>query len=404
LSGAASSGPRELRMAFTLRPRARWAGGYYYLLNLARVLRQHPAAGIRPIVFPTGDVPAADLEPFRAVIGSDLIADSEIGRAGRPRRLAAALATGRDDVAARAYRSAEIDVVFAAGDYFGWRFPMPAVVWIPDFQHRWLPQMFDRATIHKRNVAHAIQLASAGSVMLSSEAARRDCITFFPRSTHKAIAVPFAVPAPAVGSLDSAAVRETYQLPERFFYLPNTFWKHKNHRLVCEALHLLMRDDGALVVAASGDPVDPRHPNHFREIEEFVRSNSLSGVFRILGPVPYSDVTALMRLGVAVVNPSLFEGWSTTVEEAKSLGAPLLLSDIPVHREQARPDTRFFSPTSPEDLARVLAESYRELPPGPRPEAERAAAAQASRDAARFAMRFAEAARLAFQGDASAIR
>jgi glycosyltransferase involved in cell wall biosynthesis len=392
-------------MAFTLRPRARWAGGYYYLLNLSRVLRQHPAAGIRPIVFPTGDVPAADLEPFQAVIGSDLIAGSEIARSGRLRRLAAAMATGRDDVAARAYRSAGIDVVFAAGDYFGWRFPMPAVVWIPDFQHRWLPQMFDRATIHKRNVAHAIQLASAGSVMLSSEAARRDCMAFFPRAARKAIAVPFAVPAPpAAGSLDGAAVRERYGLPERFFYLPNTFWKHKNHRLVCEALRLLMRGDGAPVVAASGDPVDPRHPHHFREIEEFVRSNRLSGLFRILGPVPYSDVTALMRLGVAVVNPSLFEGWSTTVEEAKSLGAPLLLSDIPVHREQARPDTRFFSPASPEDLARVLAESHRELPPGPRPEAERAAAAEASRDAARFAMRFAEAARLAFQGDAGAIR
>lgn len=33
------------------------------------------------------------------------------------------------------------------------------------------------------------------------------------------------------------------------------------------------------------------------------------------------------------VNPSFYEGWSTTVEEAKSIGVPLLLSDIPVHRE-----------------------------------------------------------------------
>ena len=44
-----------------------------------------------------------------------------------------------------------------------------------------------------------------------------------------------------------------------------------------------------------------------------------------------------MRQSVAVLQPSLFEGWSTTVEEAKSIGKTILLSDIPVHREQAPP-------------------------------------------------------------------
>lgn len=70
--------------------------------------------------------------------------------------------------------------------------------------------------------------------------------------------------------------------------------------------------------------------------------------------LPYADVLGLMRTAVAVINPSLMEGWSTTVEEAKSLGAPLILSDIPVHREQASTIADFFDAQSPASLAQVL--------------------------------------------------
>jgi hypothetical protein len=40
------------------------------------------------------------------------------------------------------------------------------------------------------------------------------------------------------------------------------------------------------------------------------------------------------------------EGWSTTVEEAKSLEGPLILSDIPVHRVQASTVADVFDPRS----------------------------------------------------------
>ena len=60
-----------------------------------------------------------------------------------------------------------------------------------------------------------------------------------------------------------------------------------------------------------------------------------------------------MRASIAVINPSLIEGWSTTVEEAKSLGVPLILSDIPVHREQNQ-EVMFFDPRSARSLAETM--------------------------------------------------
>jgi glycosyltransferase involved in cell wall biosynthesis len=66
-----------------------------------------------------------------------------------------------------------------------------------------------------------------------------------------------------------------------------------------------------------------------------------------------------MMIGAnALLNPSRFEGWSTTVEEAKAVGTPMLLSDIPVHREQA-PNARFFGT---EDAA-ALADAIEASPP-----------------------------------------
>jgi len=70
--------------------------------------------------------------------------------------------------------------------------------------------------------------------------------------------------------------------------------------------------------------------------------------------IEYEDVALLMRQSVCIVNPSLFEGWSTTVEEGKSLGKKILLSDIPVHREQSPERGLYFPSNDPEALAELM--------------------------------------------------
>jgi glycosyltransferase involved in cell wall biosynthesis len=70
--------------------------------------------------------------------------------------------------------------------------------------------------------------------------------------------------------------------------------------------------------------------------------------------VPNEHVYALLQGCAALINPSLSEGWSTTVEEAKSSGTPMILSDLPVHREQAADRAAFFDPKSCDQLADLL--------------------------------------------------
>jgi glycosyltransferase involved in cell wall biosynthesis len=103
------------------------------------------------------------------------------------------------------------------------------------------------------------------------------------------------------------------------------------------------------------------------------------------GLVPVDDLHGLMAGCEAVVNPSLFEGWSTTVEEARSAGVPLILSDIAVHREQAAQEGVFFRRLDAADLADAL-EAHASVAP-----TERAArAVRASTDAHRRVKAFAD--------------
>jgi glycosyltransferase involved in cell wall biosynthesis len=77
--------------------------------------------------------------------------------------------------------------------------------------------------------------------------------------------------------------------------------------------------------------------------------------------IPYHDVIGLMRLSAALLNPSLFEGWSTTVEEAKALKKYMILSDLRVHREQAGDSANYFDPYSVTSMAETVGLSWKKL-------------------------------------------
>ncbi len=348
-----------LRVAFTLVDRQRWAGGYQYQINLFRILRHRGEKRISPLLFAGLDAAQEELLPFRSLLDDGIILSPVFNRKNQGRRLLDALFSGKDRKAEAIFQRRHIDVVFGSAVYYGRRFSIPGVAWIPDFQHRQLPELFNLFAYWKRELGFRAQISGGMTVMVSSETARQDCETYFPAVRGSVYAVPFAVWMPQEQLRDDPQeICGRYHLPSSYVYLPNQFWKHKNHETVVEALKLLKgqgRED--ICVVASGQTRDPRHPGLYEQIQRKVQSGNLEKNFLSLGVIPYGHVLALMRGAVAVMNPSLMEGWSTTVEEAKSLGVPLILSDISVHREQASGIAAFFDPLSPESLAKVLDQS-----------------------------------------------
>jgi glycosyltransferase involved in cell wall biosynthesis len=106
------------------------------------------------------------------------------------------------------------------------------------------------------------------------------------------------------------------------------------------------------------------------QLKVWATSAGLSDNIRFLSLIPYTDVVQLMRQSIAVVQPSLYEGWSTTVEECKVLSKPILLSRIQVHEEQAPKHGTFVDKNNPSDLAEQFVRLWKSGASGPNFELE----------------------------------
>ena len=229
---------------------------------------------------------------------------------------------------------------------------VPVLFWMPDFQHKYLPDFFSASDCAARDKA-VRSSSTLGEILFSSVAAENDFRAFYPDlaavRSHVLHFAPLISAAKALGA--AVDLTQKYGLAQRFFYLPNQFWKHKNHQVVAEAL-LTLPDD--YVVVCTGGMEDYRDSSHVEQLKSFISNNELTERFIMLGIVPRTDVYALIEQCIAVINPSLFEGWSTTVEEAKYSGKRLILSDLPVHREQNPDQGLFFSPARADELANCM--------------------------------------------------
>ena len=285
---------------------------------------------------------------------------------------------------------AKVRVVFPCMTSLGGEFPVPWIGWIPDFQHKRLPQFFSGAELGSRDECYQAIVDNACHVVVSSQDACHDLMRWFPTKPTGVSVLPFvSVAADEWYEDEPGRVAAQFQLPEKFLIFPSQFWIHKNHRALFDAIRIL-RDRGLsdICLVSTGHTNDYRHPKHFTNLQNLLERYRLNSHIRILGLLPRRIQIHLVRRAVAVIQPSLFEGWSALVEDARTLGKRLYVSDIPVHREQQPSDAVFFHPDRPDRLAELVARDWPHLKPGPDPDREREARAQLHNRALSFARRF----------------
>lgn len=226
--------------------------------------------------------------------------------------------------------------------------------WIPDFQDKHLPDFFNADELEMRERQHRSYFENFNHLVFSSNAARDDFNTFYPEAKVNQHVVHFAVFEAAPNVEDYKAVLERYGLPERFFYCPNQFWIHKNHDVVISAVALLKARGIETMVVFSGKEHDHRAPEHTSRLKARVLSEGLERNIRFLGFIPREDQMVIFRKAISIIQPSLFEGWSTVIEDAKSISQYVLASNIPANVEQADTNIEFFDPTDPVELAELI--------------------------------------------------
>jgi glycosyltransferase involved in cell wall biosynthesis len=121
------------------------------------------------------------------------------------------------------------------------------------------------------------------------------------------------------------------------------FHDEKNLGNLVRALRLVMRRPGVVAFLCGDGPL-------VSATEELVREEGLSG--RVFLPGYVTNIWRWMKRADVFVSASLFEGMPNTVMEAMACGCPIVVSDIPSHREILDENSAtFIAPGDPESIA-----------------------------------------------------
>lgn len=350
-----------IRVAFVIEGPS-FLGSINYFRNLFSALALLPDRKLYPLLFVGTRTPDKMLSNFRhaEIVRTKLLDAGTL--AARLRRRINMVSGQRDPLLSMLLARHKIKVL----SHFGplWGVDIKTIGWIPDFQHFRLPEFFSEHERALRDEGFSRIARYCDCVLLSSQAAQRDLADFAPAAVSKSRVLRFVPEVDAAaGIMPISALQEKYGFGTPYFYIPNQFWIHKNHRLVIDALAELKAKGVKATVVMTGSTEDYRRPGHYADLMARVERNGLVDAFKVLGLIPYDDLLSLMHHSLAVINPSLFEGWSSSVEEAKALGKTILLSNLPVHIEQNPAKGVFFDPADAHDLAGKMLTAMRNAEP-----------------------------------------
>ncbi|MFS8147124.1 glycosyltransferase [Rhizobium sp. BR 249] len=375
----------RLKLRIEFLEDAQWLGGSIYIDNLLAALSSIPAAD-RPearLVF----LSSGETELARRMLRYPVLARQATGRraAGlmaHARRLHRAVLR-RVPALGAFWPAARDTVYFPAFDASQrWR---TNLYWVPDFQIFHFPELFSAEELATRTRSIGEIAATQGVLLLSSHAALADFRFFFPNATVVPRVWSFCSSIAANEMGAGEQILGSYGVPEHFVYVANHFWRHKDHETAFRALKILKDRKVIVRMVCTGLQSDRRDPGYYDRLVRSLSDWGIADQVTILGLVPRNHQIELFRAASLVLQPSLFEGWSTVIEDAKALGRPILASDIAVHKEQLNDVERshLFRAADANDMAERIEQVLPGLTAGPCVETERAAADR--RDAARVA-------------------
>jgi glycosyltransferase involved in cell wall biosynthesis len=203
-----------------------------------------------------------------------------------------------------------------------------------------------------------IAIRRAERLFTVSEASRAALTNRFALEPADVAIVPEA-PDPAFAPrtrAEAAAALEQHGLEAGpFFLYAGGISPHKNLELLIDAYAELRRArPDAPVLAIAGDLDTDPFLSATVAVRDRIAGHRLAAQVRLLGFVEDEPLAALYSHATAAIVPSLAEGFGLPAVEAAACGAPVLLSDLPAHRETLGDAALFFPARDGAALRREL--------------------------------------------------
>lgn len=233
------------------------------------------------------------------------------------------------------------------------RTDIPSVFNPHDLQHVHLPQMFGENELARREALYAQACRMSAAVATTSQFVKNDIVRHYKLSPDKVHVLPWGPPSAAYKRPTEETVAKVltkYDLPNRFAIYPAQTWPHKNHKLLLEALHLLLKRDGvAIPLVCTGAKTE-----HYPQLVQLTERLNLGEQIRFLGWVDEGELMALYRAAEMMIVPTRFEAMSFPVFEAFSEGIPVACSTVTSLPEQTGDAALLFDPDDVEGMASAI--------------------------------------------------
>lgn len=206
----------------------------------------------------------------------------------------------------------------------------PSVAILHDIQEQYFPEYFSKSDLLGRQEDYPEICRSSTRVVAISEFCKRSFIDKFGIDPARIAVIHNGPQHELVDREDEGRwVRE--ELPAGFFFYPANCYRHKNHRLLLEAVARLHQDGGSAPHAVfSGHEL----PGGFPLRKEIARLG-LSGLCHVFSDLSADEMRYLYRRAAALVMPTMFEGFGMPAVEAMACSCPVICSDIAALREVA---------------------------------------------------------------------
>ncbi len=232
------------------------------------------------------------------------------------------------------------------------------IFWKEDFQESYYPEYFNEdAFLFVKGFFNVLESNAKNILVLSSYSVGKDLKKFYPHIQNKIHFLRFVSLLPQLIISKLPSLKQKFNITKPYFIVCNQFWPHKNHMQVLTAIQLL-KEQGIFnySIIFTGKTSTYRDNNYFSSIQRYIEENNLDKQIIITGFMPREEQLLLMKDSIAVIQPSLFEGWSTVIEDAKALNKYILATDLPVNIEQVQKNVSFFQIHNATQLANLMKE------------------------------------------------
>ena len=344
----------------------KWLGGIYVIKHLIYGINKHLKKKIQPVLIVNEDL---SKKAIRDLKNLDLIKTNLFHNQSLFNKLYNKLSIiffGKSSNYESFLIKEKINLVshinvFGSNIIFGKKSVAKSLSFIADFQHLYFKENFSIKKKFMRDLNTFLCAYFSSKILLISNDARKDLKKISHAAYNNSVISKFVFQIPAKKEIIGLSVlKKKYKFNTLFFYIPNQYWVHKNHFVILKAIKYIKKKNNLkkILILSSGLSTDYRNPDHFLKIKNFISKNNLKNNYKYLGVVPFKDVLSLIYHSIAVINPSKFEGRSSTVEQAKSMDKKIILSNIKIHKEQKPRNANYFDPNNYKQLSKILINNH----------------------------------------------